>query len=643
MAEWRTETADKDPHRRARRKRIFYTELRNRTIWFIRLRWFVPPGIAAGVFVANILGFDFNALAVLLVAVFILLYNIVFQTVRRSVEKSKEEKERSIRRFTYFQVAFDYAAMFLLIHFTGGAASPFIFFFIFHIIFASILLPARLWAYFFAGLSAVGMSLIAAAEYHGLIPHHPVLYAGMGIDLASQPSHMFVEILFFSASVFIVAFTSRTIMRMLRLRILALDQSSAAMVELNDKLNALYLMVQAIGSRQRLRQVLQVASENLTRVMDVRALSVKLLSDDGGLLKYAAACGLPESLSMKNSIVLEKSPLNRRIIEGESFVTGNISQQDMFQFGEDMEAAGLKSVLFVPLKVEAKVIGILGAYCTEPDRFSSEDVGFFQLSADLVAIAIENARAYENIKDLMEDRARFMLKVTHNLRAPLAAAISILNMVRDGYLGDLTDEQKEYLRRVDRRARTMQSMINELMILSQTRSRQQKIEMKPVDLHFLSDRLRRSFQDDAARKGLRFRIYIPDDLPGVAGDQEMLEQMLENLVSNAVKYTETGSVEVTFSRPSHDRVSVEVRDTGIGISEKDKARLFQDFFRAENAKALEEIGTGLGLSLVRETIEMHAGEIEFASKEGEGTTFTVTLPIGGVEIGHESASSKKMD
>ncbi len=643
MAERQKSRPEEVPEHQLRRRRIFYTELRKRIIWFIRLRWLVPPGIAAGVFVANVLGFEFNVLAVLLVAVFILLYNIAFQAVRRRIERGGQEKELPVQRFTYFQVGFDYLAMFLLVHFTGGAASPFIFFFVLHVIFASILLPDRRWAYAFAGLSAVGMSLIAAAEYHGLIPHHPILYGGRAIDLAGQPSHMFVEILFFSASVFVAAFISRTIMRMLRLRILALDQSSAAMVELNDKLNALYHMVQAIGARQRLKQVLQVASENLTGVMGVRALSVKLLNEDGGLLKYAAAYGLPESLSLKNSIILGKSPLNRRIIEGESFVTGNISQQDMFQFGEDMEAAGLKSVLFVPLKAEEKVIGILGAYCVQPDRFCREDVEFFQLAADLVAIAIENARAYENIESMMEERSRFMLKVAHNLRAPLAAAISILNVVREGYLGEMDDKQNEYLRRVDRRARTMWSMVNELMSLARSRSRQLKIDRKPVDLRLLSERLQRTFQDSAAQKGLGFKVQVPKDLPKILGDQEMLEQILENLVSNAIKYTRAGSVEVDLSRSSPDQVSIEVRDTGIGIPEKDRSRLFSDFFRAENAKDVEQIGTGLGLALVKEAVEKHAGEIELSSKEDEGTTFIVTLPIGGVEIGHESAGDKKVD
>jgi len=612
------------------RKRIVFNELRKRTVWFIRLRWWVPPAVGAGVFAAQALGFEFNLLPLLLIAVFILLYNAVFYLVRSRIGESREGREEAVRRFTYYQVVFDYVAMFLLVHFTGGAASPFIFFFIFHVVFTSILLRP-VWAYVFAGFASAGMALIATAEYYGWLAHHPVVYEATAIDLAGHPSHMFVELLFFTASVFIAAFITTAIMRQLRIRILALDRSAAAVVELNEKLGALYRMIQAIGSKLRLTEVLEPVCDNLTRVMDVKALSVKLLNGSGKLLKYAAACGLPESLALNNSIILEKSPLNRRIIEGESFVTGNISQQEMFQFGEDLAAEGLKSVLFVPLKVEGKVIGILGGYCIEVDRFKQEDVDFFQQAADLLAIAIENARAYESIEKLEEERTRFMMRVAHNLRAPLNAALSILNVVREGYMGDLEAEQEEYLRRVDRRARTMRSMINELITLASSRSGSREIEKKPVDLGELAGRLQRSFQDAAARKDLEYHVSIPGEFPKVMGDREMLEQMLENLVSNAIKYTPEGSIRVDFAREAQEQVCIRVSDTGIGIPQKDLSGLFSYFFRAENARAIEAIGNGLGLAIVKEIVNKHGGTIRVESAEGEGTSFIVILPIGGVE------------
>ena len=223
------------------RKLIILRELRERTYWFIQLRWWVPPAIAAASFAAYLLGVSWNATATLAVAGFILAYNVVFHVLWLELHKSGEDKPRSIERFTYWQVGLDYLAMFLLIHFTGGAASPLIFFFIFHIIFASILLPPAS-AYGFAGLAAAGMAAIAAAEYLGLIPHHALYYQGRAINLAEQPFHMMVELSFFAASVFITAFSVTSIMTMLRKRIIRLAELSEAMSRLNERFNSLFAM-----------------------------------------------------------------------------------------------------------------------------------------------------------------------------------------------------------------------------------------------------------------------------------------------------------------------------------------------------------------------------------------------------------------
>ncbi|MGE5839096.1 MAG: hypothetical protein ACM34H_04125, partial [Deltaproteobacteria bacterium] len=146
-----------------KRKRIILGELKERTLWFIKLRWGVPLGIAVGTASARWIGVEFNAGALLGIACFILAYNIVFYLISRRIEAEAYRKE-DIERFTYWQVSLDYGAMFLLIHFTGGIASPFIFFFIFHITFSAIFLP-RPSTYTFAVVAAAGMGLIAAGEY----------------------------------------------------------------------------------------------------------------------------------------------------------------------------------------------------------------------------------------------------------------------------------------------------------------------------------------------------------------------------------------------------------------------------------------------------------------------------------------------
>ena len=613
----------------SKRKRIILGELEERTLWFIKLRWWVPPSIVVGTALARWIGVEFETNALLLLACLILAYNTVFYLLSRRVKSESRQKEY-IERFTYWQVGFDYGTMFLLIHFTGGLASPFIFFFIFHITFSAIFLPRRS-TYSFAAIAVVGMALISAAKYLGWISHHDLLFGGKAIDLGQQPFHLIMILGFFSGFVFITAISITAVMRMLEKRILNLAELTETVTTLNDKLNTLYTMTQAIGSKQHLKQVLNIVSSELARVMDVQAISVKLLSEDGKFLQFAAAHGLPSEFLKDKVIEVGKSPLNRRIIEGEPFVTGHVTQRELFQFGEDLEAARLQSVQFVPLTVETRVIGILGAYSNRPEQFGLDELNFFRQAAGLVAIAIENARAYEAIENLIEERSRFMNRVAHNLRAPLAALTSMIEVLQEGYLGNMNNKLQKHLSRIEQRVQNMLLMINELMTLAKSQSKQRSLEYRPVDLKVVTDRIHQTFQEKAAQKRLSLQITIPEGLPKIKGDQEMVEQMLENLVSNAIKYTpEGGRIGMAFWPGADETIRIVLSDSGIGIPKDEISRLFTEFFRASNVKNV--IGTGLGLTIVKEIVDQHSGEIHVESEEGFGTTFVIHLPFIPEEV-----------
>ena len=616
------------PDELERRKKIILGELRERTLWFIKLRWCVPVSMGIGIAVARRIGVEFKASVLLILAGFILTYNVAFFLLSRRVKNEPHEKQY-IERFTYWQVGFDYGTMFFLIYFTGGLASPFIFFFIFHITFSAIFLPRRS-AYSLAAIAAIGVGLISAAEYLGWIPHHDLLFQGKAVDFGRHPFRMIVIFGFFSGFLFITALSITAVMRMLEKRIVHLADLTEAVTTLNDKLNTLYTMTQAIGSKQHLEQVLSIVSSELARVMDVQAISIKLLSEDGKFLKFAAAHGLPQEFLKHKAVEVTKSPLNRRVIEGEPFVSGHVTEPESFQFGEDLEAAQLQSVQFVPLIVETRVIGILGAYSIRPEQFGPDELNFFRQAAGLVAIAIENARAYEAIENVIEERSRFMNRVAHNLRAPLAALASMLEVVRDGYLGNMNAELQRHLSRIDQRVQNMLLMINELMTLAKSQSKQRRREYGTVDLKAVTDRIHQTFHEKTAEKRLAFSVTFPEDLPKIKGDEEMVEQMLENLVSNAIKYTpEGGRIGITFWPGDNESVRIVLSDSGIGIPKEEIPRLFTEFFRASNVK--NRIGTGLGLTIVKEILDQHGGQVEVESEEGFGTTFVIHLPYGPAE------------
>lgn len=604
-------------------------ELRDRSLWFVRLRWWVPPLIWAGLLVARVLQVRLDSLTLFLVSLIILAYNFLFHLWHRRFVREKElQTEDQLRTFTRWQVASDFASIFLFVHFTGGGSSPFVFFFIFHIIFASILLKHRT-AWIFAATVAVGMGLLTAAESFQYLQHRPMTYRGTTvISLTGQALPALITWVFFAVTVVISSVVTTSIMEMVRRRILRLAELSEAVLLLNNKLRSLHTIVNSIVGSRHADRILNLVCSELARVMEVQGISVKLLSEDGHKLRYAASHGLPSRFAAGRELDVERSHLNRNIIEGEPFAAGQVTQQELFQLGEEFAAAQVQSVLFVPLRNETRVIGILGAYARAPERFGRDDIDFLRLAAELVAIALENARAYQAVEDLGKERERFSFRVAHNLRAPLAAMVSMLDVLGEGYTGGMNPTQLQYLQRVRRRASSLSELVNELMVLATSHAATGRERTRvPVDLAGLVAHVERTFHDKAGERGQRFTVEAPDGLPPVPGDPEMIERMLENLISNAIKYTPPGgSVRVTLSSAGDSRLLLEVCDTGIGIPKASQAKMFCEFYRAENAKAMEAVGTGLGLVIVRDIVAQHGGTIRLESEEGRGTTFFVTLP-----------------
>ncbi|MBI5115066.1 GAF domain-containing protein [Candidatus Poribacteria bacterium] len=614
------------PEELNKRRQILLRELRKRTLWFVQLRWFVPPSIVAVALMGYLLGVEFEKAPLIAVAVFMLAYNAILYLWSRNLEKGPGWKTQDIKRFTHLQVVLDYFSMFLLIHFTGGIASPLVFFFIFHVVFASILLPAAS-AYFFALLAVAGTVLVAAAENFNVLAHYGIRYQGLDVNPLQNPFHTLLNLGFFAASVFITAYSTTVIMPIFRRRIQNLAELSDTVVAINNRLNALYTITKSISSTSRFQAVLDIATSELASVMQVFGVSIKLLSEDGKQLHYASTYGLPPEFTKDKVVDLEKSPLNRRIIEGEPYVTGKINSGELFQYGENLTAIGVKSALFVPLAVERRVIGIMGAYSTETERFGVDELDFFRLAAGIVAVALENAHAFESIEKLNKERLWFMLRVAHNLRAPLTSSLSIINMIREGFMGEITEEQRQYLCRVTERAKGMLATLNELMILAETRSHKSQAKGASVDLGAVAKRIKGTFEQEATQKGIAFAVDIPEDFPAISGDTEAIEEMFENLVSNGIKYTKPGGrVSVEFSRGTADTVQIRFADTGIGIPQDAMPRLFTEFFRAENAKQVQEVGTGLGLAIVKDIVIQHQGRINVESDEGKGTTFVVVFP-----------------
>ncbi len=300
------------------------------------------------------------------------------------------------------------------------------------------------------------------------------------------------------------------------------------------------------------------------------------------------------------------------------------------------------------------------------DIYSSQDVELLEIIGKQLAVAILNAKAYAQIQEfnltlqarvdhatnrlrvanrhLKElDRAKdeFISMASHQLRTPLTTIKGYLSMMQEGDAGKLTAAQKEFVGYAFGSSERMVNLISDLLNVSRLSAGRFLIQTKPTDMvQMIADEVRQ-LSTHAAAKGIALIFEPPTDpLPPAEIDDNKTRQVVMNFIDNAIYYTKEGEVRVVLEQ-SGDRVRLEVRDTGIGVPDDARKKLFSKFYRADNAQTVRPDGTGLGLYLAKRVVEDQGGTIIFNSVEGKGSTFGFELPFKPVTPIHEVKHGRK--
>ena len=263
---------------------------------------------------------------------------------------------------------------------------------------------------------------------------------------------------------------------------------------------------------------------------------------------------------------------------------------------------------------------VIRRYALRADE--ARDAQLKRLEREALAVAAQNERLHEI--DRMKDD--FIAAVSHELRTPLTSILGYIDLVLEGETGNLTGEQESFLAIVDRNAERLLRLVGDLLFVAQLETGEFALDLGEVDLPAVAAEALEAARPSARDKGLELE-FDAEVIPTLRGDRARLGQLLDNLVSNAIKFTPAGgSVAVRVGARNGDAV-LEVSDTGIGISAEDQGMLFQRFFRTTAATEQAIQGAGLGLAITKAIVERHGGTIGAESEEGAGTTFRVELPL----------------
>ncbi len=226
-------------------------------------------------------------------------------------------------------------------------------------------------------------------------------------------------------------------------------------------------------------------------------------------------------------------------------------------------------------------------------------------------------------------KSAFLAAMSHELRTPLNAIIGFSELLEDGTAGELNEKQTAYMGNVLSSARHLLSLINDILDLSKVEAGKMELHLEELDpVPMLSNSVT-IIQGAARKKGVAIQQDLPDELPPLRVDQARLKQAVYNLLSNAVKFTEEGGRVTLGAEATDEELLIRVRDTGIGVPPEDLDRIFGEFEQVESSYARSQQGTGLGLPLTRKLVELHGGRAEVESVPGEGSTFTLRLPLDG--------------
>jgi signal transduction histidine kinase len=264
----------------------------------------------------------------------------------------------------------------------------------------------------------------------------------------------------------------------------------------------------------------------------------------------------------------------------------------------------------------------LASAIAEMLRNREEELLESNLSCEVRAGELSSLNA--RLEELDKARSQFIRLVTHELRAPVAAIQSYLRLILDGYVPQ--EKQREIIEKSERRALEQLAIISDLLDLAHLQDKREEAQPELVDvadvLHSVTDLMLAR----AEEKDLLFSVEVESDIPTVRAKPEHVKQLWTNLVSNAIKYTEPGGIVVVNLSQNPNYVVGVVRDTGIGMTPEQLSHVFEEFYRTEEAKAMERQGTGLGLSIVKRIVETYGGRVWVESERGKGTKFSFALP-----------------
>jgi signal transduction histidine kinase len=368
-----------------------------------------------------------------------------------------------------------------------------------------------------------------------------------------------------------------------------------------------------------LTKIVQAASE----VSDAEEASILMYDPTKKTLYFQAATNLDSQLKRGLIVPLEESIAGWIVKNQKPLIVDNPEKDTRhFNYIGKITNITINSLLGIPLITKGKTIGVLEVINKRGNKFTEEDQDILLALGAQAAVAIENSRLFMQT-DLIGE-------FVHEIRTPLSALSAAAHLLKNNRIDE--GQKSKMIAILEAEIESLSDMSSSFLDLVRLESGRKQYQVSEFRLGELLAECHDLISSEAQNLNLDFEMDISDSLPVIHGDQKQLRQAILNLLNNAVKYNKKGGKVILKAFPETDHVTITISDTGLGIPITEQPRVFEKFYRVRRHRN-KTPGTGLGLSVVKQIIQGHGGEVSFSSQENIGTTFKVILPFQSRDIG----------